>query len=271
LKHLLKAYTTNKERMIEIQNLTKTFKLSKKQRKEMGPDFKGSTVDAVRNLSLTTEPGRVFSLLGANGAGKTTTLRMVSTMLKPSAGSIRVCGLDVQTQAAAVRRKIGFLTGSTGLYARLTPNEMVSYFAALNGLDRQTVESRKQRYYDLLDMNGFANRQIGKLSTGMKQKVSIVRTMIHNPEVVVFDEPTSGLDVITARHIIELIRDCKNDGKTVIFSTHIMSEVDMLSDDLAIIHRGQLVYSGTYPEFKSSMQADSLEDEFVRLAETVSA
>lgn len=256
--------------MIEIENLTKTFKLSRKQRKEMGPEFKGSTVDAVKGISLRAEAGRVFSLLGANGAGKTTTLRMVSTMLKPSAGRIRVCGLDVQEKAAAVRRKIGFLTGSTGLYGRLTPNEMVGYFAALNGLDKNTLEARKQQYYDLLDMHGFANRQIGKLSTGMKQKVSIVRTMIHDPEVVVFDEPTSGLDVITARHIIALIRQCKEAGKTVIFSTHIMSEVDMLSDDLAIIHKGHLVYSGTYSDFKNSMQASSLEDEFVRLAETVS-
>jgi sodium transport system ATP-binding protein len=257
--------------MIEIQDLRKTFTLSRKQRREMGPDFRGKAVHAVDGVSLTARPGRVFSLLGANGAGKTTTLRMVATMVRPSAGHIRVCGLDVVDHGAEVRRRLGFLTGSTGLYARLTPTELVRYFADLNGLPRDRFEERKRHYFDLLDMHGFANRQIGKLSTGMKQKVSIARTMIHDPDVVVFDEPTSGLDVITARHIIELIRDCRRQGKTVIFSTHIMSEVDMLSDDLAIIHKGKLVFSGTYPDFKAGMQASSLEDEFVRLAQTIDA
>ena len=256
--------------MIEIEHLTKSFPLSRKQRREMGPDFKGKIVHAVDDLSLTAMPGRIFSLLGANGAGKTTTLRMVATMIRPTSGSIRVAGMDTVTEAQAVRRKLGFLTGSTALYARLTPNEMVKYFADLNGVPKDVMEKRKNHYFDMLDMHDFASRSIGKLSTGMKQKVSIVRTMIHDPDVVVFDEPTSGLDVITARHIIGLIRECKAAGKTVIFSTHIMSEVDMLSDDLAIIHQGKLVYSGTYPDFRAGMQAESLEDEFIRLAQTIS-
>jgi len=252
--------------MIEIEQLSKSFELSRKQRKEMGSDFSGKIVYAVRDVSLTAKPGRIFSLLGANGAGKTTTLRVVATMLRPSAGSVRVCGFDTVRDAAIVRRKLGFLTGSTGLYTRLTPVELLRYFADLHGMPRDLFEQRKKHYFDLFDMHPFADRQIGKLSTGMKQKVSIVRTVLHDPEVLVFDEPTSGLDVITARNIIELIRDCRAQGKTVIFSTHIMSEVEMLSDDLAIIHRGSLVFSGTYEHFKSNMQTSNLSDEFVRLA-----
>ncbi len=232
----------------------------------MGPDFRESKVYAVRDVSFEARPGRIFSLLGANGAGKTTTLRVVATMLKPSSGTVKVCGLDSVSQAADVRRKLGFLTGGTGLYARLTPDELLRYFADLHGMDRHRFEQRKQHYYDLFDINSFAKRQIGKLSTGMKQKVSILRTIIHDPEVLVFDEPTSGLDVITARNIIELIRQCREDGKTVIFSTHIMSEVEMLSDDLAIIHKGSLVYNGTYESFREGMQTPSLTEEFIRLA-----
>lgn len=233
----------------------------------MGPEFNSSELHAVQDLSFNAKPGRIFALLGANGAGKTTTLRMISTMIKPSSGSISVSGLDTVRDQKEVRRRLGFLTGSTGLYARLTPNEMINYFADLYGVNKNEREQRKKHYYDLLDMHHFANRQIGKLSTGMKQKVSIVRTMIHDPECVVFDEPTSGLDVITARNIINLIRSCREAGKTVIFSTHIMSEVDMLADDMAIIHRGKLVFLGDFKAFKEQMQASSLEDEFVRLAE----
>jgi sodium transport system ATP-binding protein len=257
--------------MIEIERLSKSFAMPRKQFREMSPEARAemggsSVVYAVRDLSLQARPGRVFSLLGANGAGKTTTLRIVATMLKPSSGQVSVCGLDTVRQSAEVRRKLGFLTGGTGLYLRLTPDELLRYFADLNGMDRARFEERKRRYYDLLDMHSFARRPIGKLSTGMKQKVSIVRTVIHDPDVLVFDEPTSGLDVITARNIIALIRDCRSEGKTVLFSTHIMSEVEMLSDDLAIIHRGALVFSGTYEAFKAQMQTSSLSDEFVRLA-----
>jgi len=252
--------------MIEISNLSKTFALSKAQRKEMGSDFKGKTVDAVKNISFNCQPGRVFTLLGPNGAGKTTTLRMIATILKPSAGNISVAGFDTVTHGIEVRRRLGFLTGSTGLYDRLTPHEVINYFGRLNNMEPAILEKRKNELFDLLGVHEFANRRIGKFSTGMKQKVSIVRTMIHDPEVVVFDEPTAGLDVITAKSIIELIRNCRAQQKTVIFSTHIMSEVNMLADDLAIIHKGDLVYNGLFTTFKSSMQEATLEDEFIRIA-----
>jgi sodium transport system ATP-binding protein len=219
-------------------------------------------------VSFTCQPGRVFSLLGPNGAGKTTTMRMLSTIFKPTSGSIRIAGVDAVNDPQEARKKIGFLTGSTGLYARLTPNELIKYFADLYNVSPQDFEARKEKLYNLLGMHDFQNKRIGKLSTGMKQKVSICRTMIHDPEVVVFDEPTSGLDVITAENIIQLISDCRSQGKTVIFSSHIMSEVDLLCDDMAIIHKGKLLYSGTMEDFRSNMQADNLTAEFIRIVQS---
>jgi sodium transport system ATP-binding protein len=252
--------------MIEINNISKTFSLSKKQQKEMGNDWKGKTVDAVKDVSFTCQPGRIFTLLGPNGAGKTTTLRMIATILKPTAGSITVAGFDTVADGVEVRRRLGFLTGATGLYDRLTPHETIEYFGRLNGMDEETIQNRKKELFELLGIYAFANRRVGKFSTGMKQKVSIARTMIHDPEIIVFDEPTAGLDVIAAKSIIELIRDCKKRGKTIIFSTHIMSEVNMLSDDLAIMHKGSLIYNGLFADFRNSMREATLEDEFIRMA-----
>jgi sodium transport system ATP-binding protein len=220
---------------------------------------------AVDGISFECQEGRIFSLLGPNGAGKTTALRMIATIVKPTSGTINVGGTDVLNNPEEARAKIGFLTGSTGLYERLTPNEVLKYFADLNDLDKAIFEKRRDYYYDLLDMHDFKSKKIGQLSTGMKQKVSITRTMIHDPEIVVFDEPTSGLDVITAENIIKLIRDCKTAGKTVIFSSHIMSEVDLLCDDLAIINKGKLLYSGTMEEFRKNMQTPTLTGEFIRI------
>ncbi len=253
--------------MIVVNELTKTFKLSRQQKREMGDGFTGSTIDAVKSISFTCKPGKVFALLGPNGAGKTTALRMAATMLKPTSGTITVSGYDVVQQPREVRSRMGFLTGNTGLYDRLTPNEMVKYFADLNGVDKSAFEHRRDELFTTLDMHEFADRRIGKLSSGMKQKVSIVRTVIHDPEVIVFDEPTVGLDVVTSRNIVQLIRDCKEAGKTVILSTHRMGEVSLLSDDLAIIHKGELRFNRTYSEFQSQMQTPSLEDEFIRIVE----
>jgi len=249
--------------MIEAQNLRKEFELSKQQRKELNTTDRVAI--AVDDVSFQCQPGRVFSLLGPNGAGKTTTLRMLSTIFKPTSGSIKIAGVDALANPQEARKKMGFLTGSTGLYARLTPNELLKYFADLYEIPNDEFEARKNRLYDLLDMHDFHGKRIGKLSTGMKQKVSISRTMIHDPEVVVFDEPTSGLDVITAANIIQLIRDCKSEGKTVIFSSHIMSEVDLLCDDLAIVHKGKMLFNGTMDEFKGQMQAENLTAEFIRI------
>ncbi len=251
--------------MIEVENLRKTFDLSRRQRREM--NTKRKTIDAVGGISFTCRPGRIYCLLGPNGAGKTTTLRIIATMLKPTAGRVTVAGHDVEADPRAVRRNLGFLTGATALYDRLTPDEVVRYYADLHGIDRGIFQARRDDLYTRLDMHAFAGRRIGKLSTGMKQKVSIVRTIIHDPQVVVFDEATSGLDVIAARSIIALVRRCREQGKTVIFSTHRMDEVSLLADDLAIIHKGRRLYEGTYDAFVAGMQAETIEDEFVRRIE----
>jgi sodium transport system ATP-binding protein len=255
--------------MIAVRDLWKTFKLSREQRREIG--VSGHTLDAVAGISFTCEPGRVCTLLGPNGAGKTTALRMIATLLKPTRGTIEVAGFDTVKQASEVRRRLGFLTGSTKLYDRLTPNEVVKYYADLHGMEQSTFNKRRDELFTLLDIHGFATRRIAKLSTGMRQKVSIARTMIHDPEVVVFDEPTVGLDVVTSKHIIELIRGCREAGKTVIFSTHIMSEVSLLSDDLIVVHKGRICYNGTFDQFRSQMKGESVEEEFIRLLEGVPA
>jgi sodium transport system ATP-binding protein len=253
--------------MIEVENLTKSFRLTKDQKKEKAAHVRGNTVEAVAGISFSCRPGRIFSLLGPNGAGKTTALRMIATMLRPSSGRIAVAGFDTVREAGQVRRHIGFLTGATGLYERLTPTEMIEYYGRLHGMEPALLAKRKRELFSILGIEDFAGRRIGKLSSGMKQKVSIARTMIHDPQVLVFDEPTVGLDVITAKSIIQLIRQCRSDGKTVIFSTHIMGEVSLLSDDLALIHRGRLLYNGTYDAFMREMKAKSLEDEFIRRVE----
>ncbi len=251
--------------MIKLENVSKTFKLSRKQRKEMGPKVAGRHLTAVDNVSFECKPGRVFSLVGPNGAGKTTILRMIATMLKPTHGTINVNGFDTISLPKKVRMNLGFMSDNTALYDRLTVDEIIKYYADLNDIPSYDFKTRKTQLYDLLDMNEFASRRIAKLSSGMKQKVSIVRTMIHNPPVVVFDEPTSGLDVMTSRAIIQLIRNCRDEGKTVIFSTHRMAEVQSLSDDLAIIHKSKLYFNGTLKEFEAQMKSDYFEDEFIKL------
>ncbi|WP_417265428.1 ABC transporter ATP-binding protein [Brumimicrobium sp.] len=249
--------------MIQVENIRKEFELTKKQQKENNTTDKFAL--AVEDVSFECQPGRIFSLLGPNGAGKTTTLRMLAGILKPSQGSIKINGIDIQKQPNDAKKVIGFLTGSTGLYERLTANEIIAYFAKLYGVSDADYEQRKEHLYTLLGMHDFQDQRIGRLSTGMKQKVSIARTMIHDPDVVVFDEPTSGLDVITAENIIKLISDCKTQGKTVIFSSHIMSEVDLLCDDLAIIHKGTIIHRSSMQDFRDNMQTKNLTEEFIRI------
>ncbi len=251
--------------MIQVISLTKTFSKSQNILKGFLNKSSVPSITAVDNISFTCKPGRIFGLIGPNGAGKTTTLRMIATMLNPSAGFIRVGEFDTVTHPIEVRKKLGFLSGNTGLYDRLTAEEMVQYYADLYGMRSDDYNSRRNEIFQILDMNEFAARRIGKLSTGMKQKVSIARTIIHNPDVVVFDEPTSGLDVITSKNIVDLIKRCKEEGKTVIFSTHRFGELKLLCDDLAIIHKGKIYHDGTFDEFENNMKANTLEEEFIRL------
>ena len=253
--------------MIDVDMLSKTYTLSRTQKKEMGDRYTGDTIDAVRDVSFTCRPGRIFCLLGPNGAGKTTALRIIATMLKPTSGTVRVGGHDVTDDPRAVCRVLGFLTGSTGLYDRLTAHELVKYHADLHGVSTVDFQRRRDALFDLLDMHDFADRRIGTFSTGMRQKVSIARTMIHDPDVIVLDEATAGLDVIAARSIIRLVRQCRDDGKTVIFSTHRMDEVNLLADDLGLLHEGRLLYTGSFDDFSAQMETPTLEDEFIRRVE----
>lgn len=249
--------------MIQVENVVKTYNLSKAQKKEL--QTTASSISAVNNVSFECQPGRVFSLLGPNGAGKTTLLRMIATILTPTSGEIKVNGHSVKSASTEVRKSIGFLTGSTNLYERLSPNEIVQYFGKLHGMDPQVLDQRMDELFTQLGIHEFSKKRIGQMSTGMKQKVSIARSMIHDPEVVIFDEPTSGLDVITANSIIELIRSCKQSGRTVIFSSHIMSEVDLLCDDLAIINKGELVFQDTMSNFRAQSTTESLTEAFINI------
>ena len=260
--------------MISVQHLAKRFTLSRQQRRTLGSERRpgktgavGKDLQAVDDLGFECKPGRIFALLGPNGAGKTTTLRMIATLLRPDAGKIEIAGVDALADPVAARRKLGFLTGSTKLYERLTAEETLRYYAALAGVAEADYRRRRDALFSALGIDAFADRRVGKLSTGMQQKVSIARTIIHDPEVLVFDEATSGLDVIAARAIIQFIRQCRTDGKTVLFSTHIMSEVTMLADDLAIVHGGRVIYSGTFAEFTAASGQSSVEEEFVRRIE----
>ncbi|MDI1320536.1 MAG: ATP-binding cassette domain-containing protein [bacterium] len=239
--------------MIEARHLTKTFK-----------DKKRGTITAVADVSFTCRPGQIYGLLGANGAGKTTTLRLLATLLQPTSGDATLAGFDVTRDADKVRANVGFLAASTALYGRLTARELVYYFGRLNGMADTAIRGRIKVLADELDMHEFLDRRCDKFSTGMKQKTSIARTLIHDPAIMIFDEPTLGLDVMTARAIVKFVRDCRNRGKTVIYSTHIMSEVDKLCDIVGIIHNGRLVAEGTPAALRARFGEQDLEEVFVK-------
>jgi sodium transport system ATP-binding protein len=240
--------------MIEVKNLCKRFR-----------DKKRGEIRAVDGVSFRCQPGQVYGLLGANGAGKTTTLRMLATILEPTDGTAVICGFDVVEHPEKVRAKVGFLSTATALYPRLTARELVQYFGRLNGLHDSILDQRVDAIFDRLDMNGFRDRRCDKLSTGMKQKTSIARTLVHDPPVMIFDEPTLGLDIMTARTITAFIRDCRDHGKTVIFSTHIMSEVEKLCDTIGIIQGGKLLAEGTLAELRGKYEQQDLEEIFVKV------
>ncbi len=239
--------------MIEAHELTKTFK-----------DKKRGVITAVDRVSFTCRPGQIYGLLGANGAGKTTTLRVLATLLKPTSGTCAVAGHDAATAPDRVRANVGFLAASTALYGRLTAREMITYFGRLNGMDPAAINARIKLLAEELDMHEFLDRRCEKFSTGMKQKTSIARTLIHDPAVMIFDEPTLGLDVMTARSIVKFVRECRNRGKTVIYSTHVMSEVEKLCDVIGIIHAGRLVAEGSLAGLQQRYGEKDMEEIFVK-------
>ena len=240
--------------MIEARHLTKIFR-----------DKKRVEIRAADDISFSVAPGQIYGLLGANGAGKTTTLRLLATLLQPTGGSATIAGFDVVRDPQKVRANVGFLAASTALYGRLTAREMIAYFGKLNGLPDAEIRVRTQRIADELDMHEFLDRRCEKFSTGMKQKTSIARTLIHDPAVMIFDEPTFGLDVMTARAIVKFVRECRDRGKTVIYSTHVMSEVEKLCDTIGIIHDGKLLAEGTLAGLRATHGEQDMEEIFVKI------
>jgi sodium transport system ATP-binding protein len=241
--------------VIDATLLTKVFR-----------DKKRGEIRAADAVTLRVQPGQIYGLLGANGAGKTTTLRMIATLLRPTSGTAVVAGHDVVREPDRVRADVGFLATSTALYGRLTAREMIAYFGRLNGLDEPSVRARVRLLADELEMHDFLDRRCEKLSTGMKQKTSIARMLVHDPQVMIFDEPTVGLDVMTARSIVRFVRDCRSRGKTVIYSTHVMSEAERLCDVIGIIHGGALRAEGTVAQLKARTGETDLEECFVKIA-----
>lgn len=240
--------------MIHVQHLTKTYE-----------DLSKGPFVAVDRITFTVRGGEIFGLLGANGAGKTTVLRILSTVLSPTSGIALVDGYDVVRDAAEVRRRIGFVSNNTAIYDRMTAWEMVEYFGRLHGMPKDELKDRLEILFEQLRMNEFRDAPGAKMSTGMKQKVSIARAMVHDPPVLIFDEATLGLDVLVARNLLSVIRTLRDSGKCLIFSTHIMSEVERLCDRIAIMHRGRILDTGTLEELRDRHDQHDFEELFFSL------
>lgn len=240
--------------MIEVRDLSKWFR-----------GASGERVMAADSVQFTVRPGEVFGLLGPNGAGKTTTLRMLCTVLAPSWGTASVAGFDVVQQPGEVRRHVGFLSANTGVYERMTAWEMVEYYGRLNGVPPDVLYPRMEELFDTLQMGAFRDTRGGQLSTGMKQKVSIARALVNDPPVLIFDEPTAGLDVLVQRAVLNSIKALRGRGKTIVFSTHIMREVEKLCDRVAIMAKGKVVVCGTPDELRTRYKQDDLEELFFAL------
>ena len=228
-------------------------------------------IRAVDGIDFACRPGEIFGLLGANGAGKTTTLRMLATILRPTTGTAAVMGHDVSRDAEAVRRCLGFYSASTALYPRLTARETLEFFARINGYAAGAIRPRVDALVARFGIAEYAGVRVDKLSQGMKQKVSIARTVAHDPPVLVFDEPTVGLDVLNALEMQKVIAEFRQEGKTIIFSTHIMSEAERLCDRIAIIHRGRIHACDTLDRLREATGQHYLEDIFVHYVERANA
>jgi sodium transport system ATP-binding protein len=237
--------------MIEANGLRKTFN-------------KGKVV-AVDGVSFTARDGQITGLLGPNGAGKTTTLRMLYTLLNPDAGSIRIDGIDPEAEPLSIKRALGVVPDSRGLYDRLTARENIRYYGDLQGLDRRTTARRIDELTEVLDMGGFIDRRTDGFSQGQRVKVAIARALIHEPRTVLLDEPSNGLDVMTTRALREFLRHLRSQGRCVVLSTHIMQEVAALCDHIVIIAKGRVAAQGSADELLARSGESNLEDAFVRL------
>ncbi|MEX1039086.1 MAG: ATP-binding cassette domain-containing protein [Pirellulaceae bacterium] len=240
--------------MIHVRELVKSYE-----------DVRLGQFIAVDRVSFYAMPGQIFGLLGPNGAGKTTVLRILSTVLEPTSGTVQVAGHDVVTQPAMVRHQIGFMSANTAVYDRMTAWEMVQFFGRLYGMEESRLKPRMDELFSRLKMDDIRDVLGAKMSTGMKQKVSIARTLIHDPPVLIFDEPTLGLDVFVARALLQIISELRDQGKCIIFSSHIMREVEKLCDQVAIMHKGKILASGSLEELKAQFQQGDLEEIFFHL------
>lgn len=240
--------------MIEARSLSKAY-----------PDFTRGPYLALDRLSFRADSGEVYGLLGPNGAGKTTALRILSTVLQPTSGTAVVNGFDIVTQPEMVRRQIGFISANTAVYDRMTAWEMVGYFGRLHGLDETRLRERMELLFTRLGMNEFRDVLGGKMSTGMRQKASIARAIVHDPPVLIFDEATNGLDVLAARALLNAVAELRDQGKCIVFSTHIMREAERLCDRIAIVHHGRLLAEGTLEELRDRHAEHDLEELFFEL------
>lgn len=240
--------------MIDVQGLTKHYE-----------DLRRGKFVALGGISFHAVPGQIFGLLGPNGAGKTTALRILSTVLTPTAGTATINGYDVVTQPSLVRRQIGFVSTNTAVYDRMTGWEMVEYFGRLHGIPEEPLCQRMEQLFSRLKMDDLRDLLGAKMSTGMKQKVSIARALVHDPPVLVFDEATAGLDVLVARALLSTVAELREHGKCIVFSTHIMREVEKLCDRIAIMHRGHILAEGTLEELRDQHHERDLEELFFQL------
>jgi sodium transport system ATP-binding protein len=240
--------------MIHVRELTKHY-----------ADIRRGRFVALDGVSFDVMPGQIYGLLGPNGAGKTTALRILSTMLRPTGGTATVNGYDVVTQPSQVRRQLGFMSAGTAVYDRMTAWEMVEYFGRLYGIEKAPLRERMESLFSRLQMNEFRDVLGSKMSTGMRQKVSIARAIVHDPPVLIFDEATIGLDVLVARALLQTVAELRDAGKCIVFSTHIMREAEKLCDRIAIIHRGRILVEGTLEELRDLHSQHELEELFFQL------
>jgi len=238
------------EPLVVARGLSKTFRSRK------------GAVHAASDVSFECHPGEIFGLLGPNGAGKTTTLRMLATILTPTAGTATLAGYDVATQPGSVRENIGFLATETGLYDRLTARETLRFFGRINQLDKDEIAKRTDEIFDTLGMSALADRRVGTFSTGEKQKLSLARSILHDPPVLILDEPTFGLDVMSARTVVRTIDLFRQQGRTILLSTHIMRIAEKLCDRIGILYKGTLHAIGTVDELKHQFGGEDLEEAF---------
>ncbi len=244
------------DEIVKVNNLSKLFY-----------DRKRGEILACSNISFSVNKGEIFGLLGPNGAGKTTALRVISTVLRPTNGDASIFGYSINNEPEKIRAKIGFLSGDMGHYHRLTPRETMRFYGRLHNMEDNLLAERVSHLFTKLGINEFADTRIEKLSTGMKQKVAIARTFVHDPPVLILDEPTFGLDVPTARIVEEAILGAQSEGKCIIYSTHIMEEAEYLCDRIAVINKGKVKSIGTIQELKRQTGQERLREVFIKLLE----